>query len=250
MQISCPKCSKEIPTADLNMQHMIAKCTSCGEVFNFTEQVRRSPKLADISQEPLQAPRPEKVHREHDGFHLKLSWRWYSPIIFFLIPFALFWNFVVCSFVSFSAPLLWGPGREVFNSEEGFPNVFSIFSFFPLFATPHALIGLGLIYYILSLLLNKTTVNLTRSEVSVHHGPMPWYGAKAVAASDIDQLYAKERVGGRRGTQVTYEVHMIDRQNTHRKLVSGLDSPEHALYVEQEIEAYLEIENRHVRGAY
>ena len=49
---------------------------------------------------------------------------------------------------------------------------------------------------------------------------------------------------------MTYEVHLIDRNYKHAKLVTGLPSSEHALYLEQEIERFLHIADRPVRGEY
>lgn len=241
MQVYCPKCQKEVAAADLNMSHMVAKCASCHNLFNFADQVNDGSEWSNEASEVVDAPRPAKVKREHDGFNLVLSWRWVNYSLIFLIPFALFWNGLVFSFIGFSGMFALGAG-------EGFPSPMRMF---PLFALPHFLIGIGLIYYIICLVVNQTKIRVSRSEVVVRHGPLPWWGSKTISARDINQLYTRERIGrGRNSSRASYEVHMIDQQSTHKKMITGLESAEYAFYIEQEIEKYLGIQDRPVRGAY
>jgi Tfp pilus assembly PilM family ATPase len=66
--------------------------------------------------------------------------------------------------------------------------------------------------------------------------------------ADLKQLYAKEKVSSsRNGTSITYEVH-VTRSGRNIKLVSGLESSEQAVYIEQEIEKYLNIKDIPVKG--
>ena len=46
----------------------------------------------------------------------------------------------------------------------------------------------------------------------------------------------------------TYEVHMITSTNTHKVLLKKIDNAEQALYIEQEIERHLNIQDEAVRG--
>lgn len=241
MQVTCPQCGSAILADQLNMSHMMANCTSCNTLFNFAEQVSSDVESVGTLKESIAAPRPEKVKREHDGLSLVLRWRWFNYSVLFLIPFALFWNGMVFSFLSFSTLFS-------FDTGDGLPGPAGMF---PLFVLPHTLIGIMLIYYIASLLLNQTRVDISHHEVSVRHGPLPWWGSKTVSTSEINQLYTRETISrGRNSRRATYEVHMIDQKNTHKKLITGLESAEFAFYVEQEIEDHLGIQDRHVRGAY
>jgi uncharacterized CHY-type Zn-finger protein len=40
MRIICPHCQTLIPTDQLNMQHTLAACPTCHEVFDFRAQVQ------------------------------------------------------------------------------------------------------------------------------------------------------------------------------------------------------------------
>ena len=118
-----------------------------------------------------------------------------------------------------------------------------------LFATGHAAIGLGLTYGTIAGFVNRTLIRISPSQLTVGHGPLPWWGNKQLDATGIAQVYCKERVSrGRNGTSITYAVHAALRDGADAKLVDALDSPEQALYLEQEIERFLGIKDVPVRG--
>lgn len=91
---------------------------------------------------------------------------------------------------------------------------------------------------------------MSSETIEINHKPMPWFGSKRLAASDIVQLYAKEKISkNRNSTSVRYEVHVILKNNTNMKLLGGLENSAQALYIEQEIEKYLGIEDADVKGS-
>lgn len=113
----------------------------------------------------------------------------------------------------------------------------------------HALSGVCVSYYAITLWFNKTVIYVTRQYIQVSHKPLPWLGNKKIDANDIKQLYGKEKISTNNNMlPVSYEVHMIMNSGNDTKLLSGLKTSEQALYVEQEIEKYLSIKNKPVRG--
>jgi hypothetical protein len=59
---------------------------------------------------------------------------------------------------------------------------------------------------------------------------------------------ARKWFSHKNSTSTTYEVYAILQDGARQKLLSGLHEIEQALYIEQEIERFLEIEDRPVRG--
>ena len=107
----------------------------------------------------------------------------------------------------------------------------------------------GIAYTALAGWLNRTRITVDQGRISVRHGPLPWLGNKDLDGSTMKQLYSKEKISrGRNSTSVTYEVHAITTNGRNEKLLSGLETSEQALYIEQEIERYLRIEDAPVRG--
>jgi hypothetical protein len=121
-------------------------------------------------------------------------------------------------------------------------------SYFPLI---HVAVGIGLTYYVVAGWLNRTHILIGQGKIAVRHRPVPWIGEKTLEAADLKQLYAKDKVThSRNGTSVTYEVRAVTRSGRNIELVSGLESSEQAVYIEQEIEKYLNIEDIPIKGEF
>ena len=104
-------------------------------------------------------------------------------------------------------------------------------------------------YYALTGWFNVTDITATRQDITVKHKPLPWLGNKTINARDIKQLYGKEKVTtNRNSTSVSYEIHVITHSGADTTLVTGLETSQQALFIEQEIEKFLNIKNAPVRG--
>jgi hypothetical protein len=158
--------------------------------------------------------------------------RWFNWPVLFLIPFCIVWNsFLVGFFTSMSgsnAP--W---------------------FVRLFPLGHVAVGVGLSYYTLAMLFNRTRVEVTHGSVTVSHGPLPWTGWREIAAGLIDQTYCKEIIRrNKNGVSTHYEVWVALSDGKHSRLVAAGMEPEQALYIEQQIETTLDIKDRSMPGEY
>ncbi len=112
------------------------------------------------------------------------------------------------------------------------------------------ILSLLLTYIALIRWFNRTHIQIDRDKLTIQHKPLPYFGNKTVSASAITQCYAKQivtTVGTDRGP-VTYEVRARTRSGREMKLVGGLESAEQALFIEQAIERYLNIEDAPVKG--
>lgn len=109
-------------------------------------------------------------------------------------------------------------------------------------------VGIGLIYYALASWLNQTHIRVGQGNISVQHKPIPWLGNKTLNVSGLKQLYSEERVWRKDAHVITYEVHALTRGDRSLKLVTGLDSKEQAVYIEQKIENHLHVKNIPVEG--
>ncbi len=108
-----------------------------------------------------------------------------------------------------------------------------------------------MIYYALAGLLNNTIITITPHQISVKHGPLPYFGNKRLESQNVKQFYIKEKSQkNNKSTTYTYEVHIEEVTGSHKRLVKGFDSPLQALYLEQELEQYLDIEDQPVTGEF
>ncbi len=226
MKLSCPECGAQIPADNINLDRMVAKCGECNAVFGFGDQFGASDQRS-VARLPV--PRPANVQIEQDGAELRFTRQWFSPAMAFLALFAIFWNgFMAVWFGIAIMSRLWPMA---------------------LFGTLHGAIGLFVAYYALAGFLNSTMIRVGMGEIEVTHGPLPWFGNRRLETAAIAQLYVKEVLRNRRNsTSLTHEVHVARRDGGHVTLLSGLESSEQALYLEQEIERSLGIKDLAVRG--
>ena len=108
------------------------------------------------------------------------------------------------------------------------PMLFTI-----LFPIGHVAVGLGLTYYVIASLVNKTDILISSASVRVATGPAPWIGNKEVSVDEITDVVVRERSGNRGST--SYTVMYADRSRQERKLVSFLSESDQAEFVAQTI---------------
>jgi len=175
---------------------------------------------------------PEGMEMVHYGDSVEITRRWFSCVNIFFTVFTLFW----CGFLVF-----W----YVMAAQSGSLAML-------LFPLLHVTVGIGLFYYTLAGYLNKTYVRADWSTLSVRHAPLPWFGNRTLDARDIKQIYVKEHISRSRhgSTSTTFEVHALTHSGKNLKLLAGLPNSEQALFIEQEIEKFLHIEDVPVRGEY
>ncbi len=230
---------------------MVAKCSGCNAVFDFSEQLspaeRAEPAAAaTLTQRPLPVALPTgwKIQRRdgepldggfsyrasphHAVQELSLSWRWFSPgKHLFMLIFAVGWN----SFLVFWYQAV---------SQGGAPWLFYVF---PLV---HVAVGVSMAYGALTGLVNRTTITVGDRELTVRHGPLPWRGNHTIAHRDVAQLFCQKHMTKNKSAH-TFAVH-AQLQDRELELVSNLPEARQALYIEQLIEGALGIEDAPVAG--
>lgn len=155
--------------------------------------------------------------------------KWFGPHVFFLIPFTLFWD----GFMVFWFYTAFTQGQLMMAA----------------FGSIHAMVGIGLTYFVICSFANATDIAVDPNHVEVKIHPFPFPGGKKIRTSDITQLYCDERIShNKNGTSVSYTVKIIDQGGKYTKLVSGLKEAEEAKFIENKIESILGIENQPVAG--
>lgn len=226
ISIKCPNCASAIREEDYDQQRGMMKCGYCGTLM-LPPRGRSGPQGFQ-PRPPIPLPEGMSLEPTTDG--IVITRRWWHITAIFLIIFCFFWD----SFLV---------GWFTVASKTSAPASFNLF---PLV---HVLVGLGLTYYTLALLVNRTRIEVTRGSVTVSHGPLPWNGWRQIMAGMIDQLYCKEIIRrGKNGPTVIYEVWVALTNGTQSKLVGLGMEMEQALYVEQQIESLLDLKDKPMAG--
>ncbi|MCP4543795.1 MAG: hypothetical protein GY832_42320 [Chloroflexi bacterium] len=133
-----------------------------------------------------------------------------------------------------------------------FPLLLLIFSPDPILIPPEivciitlvTLFSLGLVYLVLLSLFNRSVVQVSQNELTVAHGPLPYASNKALASTNVKQVYIRLAHGSR---TTFYVLYVLTRDNLHEKFLT-VRNGKLALYLEEKIERFLGIEDQVVRG--
>jgi hypothetical protein len=220
--LTCPSCGGQMTVAPGTSRFT---CDYCGN----EHILKNDPSLPPVSERVL-VPRPQSLTIEKEGRAIRFSRRWFSlkyiPLAFFCVAwdaFLLFW---------------YGMAFRI--------NGPWIMFVFPI---AHLAVGIGLTYTTLAGFFNRTVLEVTAEEINVWHEPLPWSGEPRIQTADLQQLYCRDhRKHSSDGDTVSYELLAVTRDGHSVKLVSGLDSPDVALYLEQQLERGLRIADRPVAG--
>jgi len=227
--LRCKSCGAPIEAGEIDKDLGLVRCSHCGSVFGLEGLPRHGGDDGFRAYERQAVPMPDRVEVIDAGGELHITYRWFSLKFVFLIVFTVIWNGFM---------LVWH-GISL-ASGAWFMSVFGLL---------HTAVGVGVAYYTLAGLLNKTTVRIGMGQLMIQHWPLPWPGNRQLEASDIAQLFSREKISrSKNSTNYSYQVHAILQNGKKQRLLGGLTDVDQALYVEQEMERYLGIEDRPVRG--
>lgn len=233
MQMSCEVCHTPLRAEDVRLDLAVAKCHSCTAVYDLSGRKARglSVQVKGKAIRPKVAL-PSKFKVEEDGLTTRLSWRWFNPAThLFLAFFCIAWD----SFL-----VMWY--GIAFTAEDA-PLIMIIFPI------AHVAVGVGLTYSTLTGFVNRTRVEVSRNQLTIRHGPLPWRGNMDLPGRQLTQLYGEEVTRTSKGnTSYTYDLLALDREGKKVKLLSGLTDKDQVLYLEQTLERRLGIEDAPVEG--
>ncbi|MFH1469829.1 MAG: hypothetical protein ABIO70_35920 [Pseudomonadota bacterium] len=230
MRLTCRSCGAPIEEGAIDRPRGLARCAHCGTLteLDMKAPVPQAAPRSRITRAPV--PMPARFKLEHPGGKLQISWPWLTWKVMAMLAFCVVWDGFI--FVHYQKALT------------GTGDASMMGLLFPLI---HAGAGLVITYITLAGMFNTTTITATRHALDIEHSPLPWPGAGPV--DGIAQLYSKEVLHRtKNGRTYTYELHAQLRNGRSRKLIARLDEASQALWLEQTLEAHMQIEDRPVGG--
>ena len=233
MHLNCPECQTHIISEDIHLVQTIAKCKSCNNIFEFTDQLKEAGFPTPYRHKPEIFNIPPGIDILHLMNELEIKINWRRSAKYFTPFFALVWNV----FVFFHSFIM------IFSS--GNTSIF-------LFYIPFYAAGIYLMYKSLGLFLNNTYITVDVDKILVEHKPINFLIQKDqyLPSEDVDQVYVTRHEVGKRNDNPVYawsvEVKMKDGEII--SLVKELHALKYARFIEQEIEKHLDIRDRPVSG--
>jgi hypothetical protein len=227
--IVCPACRATLPERSISLQERRAVCPACEQRFAIDEQLRAPVRLGAARRKRLAAPPGMTARREPDGLSLRWRWpRWLAagPGLFLIIlgAFLAFWVAVRLTI--------------------GIPAMDLLLL---LLAVPFTF----LLWIFLAYRLNSTEIAIGGGRLRVRHSPIPWPGRRDVRSDAIRQVYSQmyhERARRPGDSHTTYRLRAILADGAELLLVHNMTTREQALYLEQEIERFLGLEDERAPG--
>ncbi len=229
--LRCKSCNALLDRDSIDLDRGVATCPYCRAVMRIARRDGSRP--ADGPPRPRIAL-PKRFEIDDSGGEFRISYRWFSWIVLFLVPFTVFW----CGFL-----VMWYGMAGAMDA----PGLFKLF--FLLFPLLHVGVGLGMAYFCAAMFLNRTTLLVRDGELTVSHGPLPWWGGDSYPTRDIEQLFCVEKItSSEEGKNVSYVLNAQLKGRGKKALLTGLHDADQALFLEQQLESHLKIEDRPVAG--
>lgn len=228
LELACKNCGSQLEPESISTELNAARCTHCNALFAIALPQQQNAESTRKGPRP-KVPMPKGFEVSELGHEFVIKRRWYSPALFFLLFFCIFWNgFMVVWHTMALTTGAW---------------------FMSLFGLIHTAVGIGIAYGTLAGFLNTTEIKMGRGTLILKHGPVPWKGNKDIAAHSIRQLYCKEKITrGKNGTHHRYSVEAVLDTDKRETLVKGLQKAEQALFIEQQLESRLGIQDQATPG--
>ena len=230
LHVKCTECGNDIPAQDVNITETLAKCNDCNNIFQFDEEIfpewtRRKPEMF--------IPEGTEVLKLPSELDIQFDWlRSQSKAgLGFQTFFTLAWNLMLLPFVLSAVK----------------SGQFEVL----LFSAIHIMVGLGFMVNLLSTFINKTNISVTKRFIQIKQKPIPSFLKKSVKipTGDVKQLYVTRYVSSTTNgvANHAYALYVITKNGRKHQIVKGMNK-ESSLYLEQEIELFLDINDVAVRG--
>lgn len=171
---------------------------------------------------PVSVPVPKNIICEQQATGVTLTQRWFSWMSVMTVPFCIVLDAAVVS-----AYVLMPRGDLALLAA--------------LFLLPGILLALGVTYYLLARLVNRTVVTLTSSELLIRHGPLPWPGKRSIPVQQVQEFRCGKRTSRNYEGDVweTYTLSAILEDGRQLELLHKIGSPGAVRILEQQVTSWL-----------
>ena len=222
-KVNCPSCEEEVTADNLNLQNSVAKCGSCNVIFSIEEEVEKVKSKKGMKQEVF---RPEGIDLFFYNDDLEISVQQH-------IQGVDLYGLMIFPFIAILTIGIFFLGEH------------SIHPFIPF------IFSMGSLYFIykgLNYSKNKTYIDINDKSLSIKSRPKNLKKDKTYSADEIDQLYLRYSSDGMGHITIHMIINGVEGQK-HKELLT-VNSLSKAKYLEQEIERYLNIEDRKILEAH
>ncbi|MFQ3646216.1 MAG: hypothetical protein SNJ54_02800 [Anaerolineae bacterium] len=239
MPMFCPMCGGPARFVDIQTETQTIKCRFCNAEYSAAQLLNETGRREEPRnrRKEIRLPQPKSIKISEDGLDLIITRKWPVSSGIGALFFGIVWT-CISSFIFLIPAGEWDGGEA------------------PPFWFGALFLGVGILVLVIGIyaLVNSTTYRINRQRITLTHHPLPWPG-KTLDLDGVEQLYVKQHIStsrsssGGSSTTITYSLNKVMRDGRHVTIDSNMQ-PEAALFIEQEIERLLRLENLPVRGEY
>lgn len=210
MNLRCVNCGEPIPAKNINIQKTLALCDHCETVFDFSKNISSELSTEKPKNRKVKQPVDLLINENHEQLHLHLKWslKIVPPMISILMG--------LWFLVGFVFPML-----AVLNGNGETLGIGLLLGAFP-------------IYYFISLLVNRTQLDVNDTVLSAVGKPLPWFDGKNVNVDQINTISYQQSKSFESYYDLTAQLHDGREIN-----LIELIPYEHAVFIAHEVNAYL-----------
>ncbi len=219
--IECPSCFRQLAAPQIDIFDLEAECKDCTLNFSFQDQL---PIEIRQKHEVIKLPDGIDLLSTEEELEIDIKWRdvcWKS--IDGKRNYAIFIAWILVAAFSFVWGWLVSGGLEV-NPNKGF-RIVMLCIWSTLF-----------VYLPIANLLNKTKLVIKEDKLTITHGPWPTFNTgKSIPVHQIQQIYIVK--------DYNFDLKVHTSVYGSRYLLTGISTAQTAVFIEQEIEKFLKIED-------
>jgi len=231
LQLICSECNEPIDNADVSIGDSIAKCKNCESIFTLDEtefEKRRSGHPIFL------VPDGTEILKLITSLEISTSWLRSSK------KDKIKFDFIMTSFFGTFSAMGFGVG------------IMTASLFLILISSFFVLISVFLTYLFIGNLVNKTYIKISEDALTIYHKPLKFVSWKEhnIPLASIQQLFVKEYQTNRSVNNVPLKAFGLYLKKKNEKTMKIMEdmNRETSLYVEQEIEEFLNISDKRMKG--
>lgn len=231
LEYFCEECGKLIDASQVNVASSVAKCENCNSLFSLEESAFEKRRRGN----PIfLVPEGTEVLKLITSLEISTSWLRASKRDKLKFDF-----FMALIFGIVSPPAL-------------FMGLMAGSILFSIIGVIFVIAAIFLIYAFLANLVNKSYIKIEEEQLTITHRPLKLFTRmdQKIALDKIDQLFVKEYVTNRKVNNVPLKAFGLFLKLKNGKSIKIIDemNKETSLYIEQEIEEFLGIHDKKMKG--
>lgn len=232
-ELECKNCGSKL---EFDQDRDLLICMHCATVYTKTEFAAKNA----TSPSPFPAG---SLTQEKTDTDLSIVYRWFTLEAIAVLIFSFIWIGLLTAFA------FGGVTAFIKNPPQQIPKFILLFP--ALILVLMTSYGVVMVYTALGMIFNKTRITVDQALLQIRTGPFPMQRRVKLDSHLIKQLYCKRKMRySKNRSREIFQIDAILADQRECNLLKNLPTPDLALYIEQEVEKFLNLPNHSVPGEF